>query len=74
MFEGKNMMDWAHTSCLMALIANCNRDPKKSRIFKPDDFNPYKTRSKGISDLNDIYITSENIGILKKLLRPKGKR
>jgi hypothetical protein len=25
----------------MALIANVNRDPKKTRPFKPEHFNPY---------------------------------
>ena len=30
-----------HTSSILALVANVNRDPKKSRAFKPADFNPH---------------------------------
>jgi len=41
MAEAQGRCHWAHTSALMALIANINRDPKKHRAFRPDDFNPY---------------------------------
>jgi hypothetical protein len=41
MAEGRGLDDWAHTSSLMALIANVNRDPKKGRAYKPKDFDPY---------------------------------
>jgi hypothetical protein len=30
----------------MALIANCHRDPKKSRALKPSDFDPYAVKDK----------------------------
>jgi len=33
------------TASLMALIANCHRDPKKGQSFKPEDF--YRPRKKG---------------------------
>ncbi len=40
--EGSGRVRWAHTSAIMALIANVNRDPKKiRRAFKPEQFNPY---------------------------------
>jgi hypothetical protein len=26
-------------------MANCNRDPKKGRPFKPSDFNPYSAKA-----------------------------
>jgi hypothetical protein len=45
------------------LIANANRDPKKSRPFKPDDFNPYAERRKRA---NAIEVTQENIGLLRR--------
>jgi len=42
MAEGRCREDWAHTSTVMALLANINRDPrKKSTPFKPADFDPY---------------------------------
>ena len=47
---------------ILALIANVNRDPKKTRAFRPDDFNPFvEQRPKGIP------ITSANIGMLKRV-------
>lgn len=33
--------DWNRSAALMALVANCNRDPKrKSSPYQPSDFNP----------------------------------
>jgi hypothetical protein len=33
--------DWAHTAQLLALTANCHRDPKKRpQPFQPRDFHP----------------------------------
>jgi hypothetical protein len=32
---------WAQTSEILALIANVNRDPKKSSTFTSSQFNPY---------------------------------
>ena len=45
MAEGKQNDSWNHTSALLALIANVNRDAKKQRALKPDDLHPM--RSKG---------------------------
>jgi hypothetical protein len=47
MAEGRNKVLWCHTSSLMALIANCHRDPKKTSQYRPDDFNPYTKRDEG---------------------------
>lgn len=42
MAEGKIHRQWDQFASLMALIANCNRDPeKRRRPFSPDDFNPF---------------------------------
>jgi len=62
MAEGLGRERWAHTSILCALIANANRDPKKHRPFKPDDFNPYAERRKRA---NAIEVTPETIGLLR---------
>ena len=40
MSEARAQATWAHTSSVMALIANVNRDPKKTKEFRPSDFNP----------------------------------
>lgn len=37
---------WQQTASLMALTANCHRDPKKSKAYKPDDFNPFAEKKK----------------------------
>jgi hypothetical protein len=45
----------------MALIANANRDPKKHRAFRPNDFDPFSQTHKpkqkvDVSILKDIFI------------------
>ena len=69
MAEGHGRDRWGRLSVLCSLIANCNRDPKKGRAFKPSDFNPYE----GKPD-EAIEITPENIGSLKQVfLQRHGK-
>jgi hypothetical protein len=63
MAEGAQRERWQHTSCILALIANANRDPKRTRRFTPADFNPFNRRRQGIP------ITPDNIQMLKKLVR-----
>lgn len=46
MAEARGREAWAHTSAVLALIANVNRDPKKTRPYKPGDFDPYSARDK----------------------------
>lgn len=48
MAEGRGKMEWGRTSCLMALVANILRDPKKSEPVKPADFNPYSKKAKPV--------------------------
>jgi len=63
MAEGYGQDRWAHTSLICALIANGNRDPKKGRPLKPDDFNPYAVKS----ERTDIVIVDQNnIGLLRQ--------
>jgi len=45
MAEGRRRERWTHTSHLMALFANCHRDPKKGKPLAPRDFDPYARRS-----------------------------
>ena len=44
MYEGYEAQAWNHTASLMALLANANRDPKKTRAFKMTDFHPHHAR------------------------------
>ena len=49
-------------SSLMALVANVNRDPRRTRAFRPRDFSPYeRQRSEGIP------LTAANIDLLKRV-------
>jgi hypothetical protein len=61
MAEGANRQAWDHTAQICAVIANCNKDPKKGRPFKAADFNPY-TEKTGSTKLA---ATKENILALK---------
>jgi hypothetical protein len=45
MAEARSRERWAHTSALLALIANVHRDHrKKPSPYKPADFNPHLRR------------------------------
>ena len=46
MAEARGREAWSRTSAVLALIANVNRDPKKTRPYKPGDFDPYSAREK----------------------------
>jgi len=60
MAEAKARDEWSRTSALMALIANCHRDPKKTRAFKPADFDPFSRPREpvrvGVSVLKEVFI------------------
>lgn len=51
MADGKRSEEWAYWSHILALTANCHRDPKKTKAFKPMDFHPYFARKKSAGDL-----------------------
>jgi hypothetical protein len=62
MIDGRDRYVWSVTSVLMALIANCHRDPK-ARKLGPDDFNPTLTRHERRK--NAILITDDNVEIMR---------
>ena len=37
---------------MMALLANCNRDPRKGRALRPEDFDPFAARGGAHMELN----------------------
>lgn len=70
MAEARGRDNWAHTSAILALIANVNRDPKKTRAYKPADFDPYTAK-----DRRDEAIEVTDMGVLKDAFtRPKEGR
>ncbi|MBX3404569.1 MAG: hypothetical protein KF699_14250 [Phycisphaeraceae bacterium] len=60
MLDGRQRHDWSIASSLMAVIANTNRDPKRSRRLNPSDFDPFHKRQRpvkvGVSVLKDVFI------------------
>lgn len=40
MAEARQREQWNHTAALLALLANCHRDPRRSRAFTLNDFHP----------------------------------
>ena len=69
MAEGRGRAEWSRMSSLMALVANVNRDPRRSRAFRPKDFNPYEARRTG-----GVPITAANIDLLKQVFVKGAKR
>jgi hypothetical protein len=65
MAEARGRDNWAHTSAVLALVANVNRDPKKTRAYKPSDFDPYSAKDK-----RDEAIEVTDMGVLKDAFLP----
>jgi len=73
MAEARVQHTWAATSSVLAMIANANRDPKKTRPFVPNDFNPLIERKRksepviqvGIEVLKDVFINGRLPTVLK---------
>ena len=60
MAESHSRQQWAHTSALLAMLANVNRDPKKTRAFKPADFDPHR-RAKRVAIPKAPIIVLKNV-------------
>jgi hypothetical protein len=58
MAEASSAARWAHTSAVLALLANLHRDPKKTRAFQPADFNPHLHRREPVA-------AKVGVGVLK---------
>ncbi|MBI5866101.1 MAG: hypothetical protein HZB38_16655 [Planctomycetes bacterium] len=66
MAEGRVRDEWRRTSVLLALTANCHRDPKKTKAFRPADFDPFREPEKpirvDITVLKDVFIDRQMPG------------
>ncbi len=60
MAEAKAQNAWGRTSSLMALLANCHRDPRRTRAYRPSDFDPFSRTSRPIqadfSLLREVFV------------------
>lgn len=67
MAEARERSEWGRMSALLALIANAHRDPKKTRAFKPGDFDPFAERGSGGQE------RTNDMPALRALFRGKDK-
>ena len=65
MAESNSRQRWAHTSTILAMTANVNRDLKKHGPFKPADFNPHTERA--------VKIKTSDLSILKEVFVDRRK-
>ena len=63
MAEARVDAEWNHTSAVLAMLANVNRDPKKHGPYRPEEFHPLKRRDRS----HGVPITRENVSLLKKV-------
>jgi hypothetical protein len=56
MAEARSRERWAHTSSLLALLANAHRDPKRTRAFVPADFNPHAKKAEPVRERVNISV------------------
>ena len=55
MAEARRRDAWERTAALMALLANCHRDPKKTPAFKVSDFDPFTVSPEAMPvDLGEV--------------------
>lgn len=66
MSEGRAKNHWQHTSVILSMLANANRDPKKSTAFTPDDFNPFTSNKNN----QRIVLDKSNVHLLKQYFVP----
>jgi len=69
MAEARSRENWARTSAVLALTANCHRDPKKSKTFTPVDFNPHV-----LADKKKAVVRTRDLGLLKQVFVDKEKK
>ena len=77
MAEGRQKHDWGQTASMLALIANCHRDPKKRpRPFAPDEFmprsRPRRKATVSVERLTDEIIrVGQSRGVIPRPSRPQ---
>jgi hypothetical protein len=54
MSEARQEAEWQRTAQSMALLANCHRDPKKTRAFTAQDFMPRTEPEKVEGSIHDL--------------------
>lgn len=67
MSGGRSKALWSHTSAVLAMLANVNRDPKKGKAFTSADFNPHARKQEArvranMSVLKDVFVKPGKAG------------
>jgi len=71
MADGRSQAAWSHTSSLIWIIAEVNRDSKRrSRPYQPADFNPHIQRKKRQRTMTVEDLTHD----ILKVAKSKAKR
>ncbi len=68
MAEGRGRAEWQQTGAILAMIVNVKRDPRKSRPFTPNDFNPFAVNPKPVTAVE----RSEGFAMLRQAFCRKG--
>jgi hypothetical protein len=69
MSDSRCRFEWSQTSSVLAMLANVNRDPKKTKPFYPADFDPYTAKRQ---KSNAVVVTKENIEAMRNAFLGKG--
>jgi len=63
MLDGRQRHDWSIAASVMSVMANLQRDPKRSRRLNPSDFDPFANPHQhqrplkvDVSVLRDVFI------------------
>ena len=71
MYAGRRREQWLHTAHVMALLANCHRDPKRRRRpFDIADFLPHDLKVL-VRRASGLRLTRGNLRLLKPLFDKK---
>lgn len=69
MADARSREAWGHTSSLLALIANVNRDPKRSRPYKASQFNPHLAPRRHRAPVSVGRLTDEIVKVAEQKMR-----
>ncbi len=59
MAESRSKDNWNHTSAVLALIINVNRDPKKHGAVSPKELNPHEKKARTILKGKELRILKD---------------
>lgn len=68
MSQGKQLYEWYYWASLEAILVNINRDPKKGRMAKIEDFHPMLPRkAEANRNLGDYLLAQKELARRRRL-------